>query len=479
MPFLLLGTYSPAMKSLSRVASTPPYAPDCQVVTSDTAQNFASGSTQGGGRKAYIERPKHPLRAYFPTGRADFNLKFKSNTLFIDSLTALLDRYAANGVVIEQVDICGGASPEGMLHMNRALAAKRAVNVRRQIQSLKPLNDTLFHTRDCGIYWEGLEQLVAESDMKHRDEVLEILRTVPEQIFSPTGKWVDGRRHRLEMLHGGRTWHEMSRRFFPELRSCEIVSFKCNPPEYSTGIYTVPNSDEKINTDSDATGRSDTLHAGTDKGNTVNNGSDTPNAGLEVSADSIALDTDNLSQSVPNTGLALFKKSPNKTYFALKTNLLYDAVGLPNLGVEVQRGQWSLTASGLYGWWRNWTRPHINAASGEMALRRWFGRDSKETPFAGHHIGATAQVAAFDLKGTGAEGRYAPWGSWCAGLEYGYALQLCQGLTLDLTAGVGYAEFTLKRYERQDDCDVLLGTRRVSTVAPVKAEVSLIWTLNR
>lgn len=365
--------------------------------------------------------------------------------------------------------------------MNRALAAKRAGNLRRQIQSLKPLNDTLFHTRDCGIFWEGLEQLVAESDMKHRDEVLEILRTVPEQIFSSTGKWVDGRRHRLEMLHGGRTWHEMSRRFFPELRSCEIVSFKCNPPEYSTGIYSIPNSDEIVNTDSYATGKSVNPDAETGKGKTTDNGSETAaGSGAEGAAtDSIVgeFNTQNLSGTA--TGLALFKKSPLKTYYALKTNLLYDAAGLPNLGVEVQKGQWSLTASALYGWWRNWTRPHINAASGEMALRRWFGRDSKETPFAGHHIGATAQMAAFDVKGTGAEGRYAPWGSWCAGLEYGYALQLCQGLTLDLTAGVGYAEFTLKRYERQDDCDVLLGTRRVSTVAPVKAEVSLIWTLNR
>lgn len=358
-----------------------------------------------------------------------------------------------------------------MLHLNRALASKRARSVRREIQKIRSLDDSLFNAGECGIDWDGLEALVEGSDMKHRDEVLEILRTVPEQIFSKSGKWVDGRRHRLEMLRGGRPWNEMRLRFFPLLRSCEIVSFKCLPPEFSTGIYNIPNSIPIDMPDSSLTTIKDN--------DALNLNSESLVGDSALPADSIGQEGNSSTIVVVDSIASRYNKSPFKTYLALKTNLLYDGVGLPNLGFELQRGQWSLSASALYGWWRNWTSPHINAAAGDVAVRRWFGRCSKEVPLAGHHIGAIAQMAAFDLKGTNAVGIYAPWGSWSAGVEYGYSFSIGKSLTLDLSAGAGYAQFTTYSYERQDDCDILLRTNHYRTLAPIKADVSLIWILNR
>ena len=70
--------------------------------------------------------------------------------------------------------------------------------------------------RSLGIDWQGLIELVEVSDMRHRDEVLALLRNTPEWIVR-NGQVVDGRMRRLGMLHGGRPYWYMYEHLFPEL----------------------------------------------------------------------------------------------------------------------------------------------------------------------------------------------------------------------------------------------------------------------
>ena len=95
---------------------------------------------------------------------------------------------------------------------------KTRVHVAAYLRSHLALPDSLVQERSLGIDWQGLIELVEVSDMRHRDEVLALLRNTPEWIVR-NGQVVDGRMRRLGMLHGGRPYWYMYEHLFPELRN--------------------------------------------------------------------------------------------------------------------------------------------------------------------------------------------------------------------------------------------------------------------
>lgn len=72
-----------------------------------------------------------------------------------------------------------------------------------------------------GINWEGLKKLVSASDMSYKDEVLEILHTMPKQVLCNSGI-EDECKQQLKTQHGGQPYKYMYRHFFPELRSANV-----------------------------------------------------------------------------------------------------------------------------------------------------------------------------------------------------------------------------------------------------------------
>lgn len=84
----------------------------------------------------------------------------------------------------------------------------------------------------------------------------------------------------------------------------------------------------------------------------------------------------------------------------LKTNLLYDALLVPNLGVEFYLGRgWSFGGNWMYAWWKS-DRHHNywRIYGGELALRKYFGRRAAEKPLAGHHLGLYGQLFTYDFE---------------------------------------------------------------------------------
>ena len=72
-----------------------------------------------------------------------------------------------------------------------------------------------------------------------------------------------------------------------------------------------------------------------------------------------------------------------KSRVALKTNLLYDVVLVPNAGVEVSLGrQWTVGADGFFTWFSSDSRHRYwQGYGGYLTLRRYFG-----TPVEGQSI---------------------------------------------------------------------------------------------
>ena len=173
-------------------------------------------------------------------------------------------------------------------------------------------------------------------------------------------------------------------------------------------------------------------------------------------------------------------------YWALKTNLLYDVLMVPNIGAELYLGKdWSVGANWMYAWWKNdvshW---YWRIYGGDIHVRKWFGKKAKEKPFAGHHVGIYAQTLTFDFS-TGGRGYMAGepggniWDRACfaGGVEYGYSHPISRRLNLDFTIGIGYLGGTYHEYLPIDDCYVWQFTKKQNWIGPTKAEVSLVWLL--
>lgn len=72
--------------------------------------------------------------------------------------------------------------------------------------------------------------------------------------------------------------------------------------------------------------------------------------------------------------------STKPLYLNVKTNMLYDALLIPNIGLEVDLGKrWSIAANWMYGWWdnapRNW---YWRAYGGDVAIRKWDRKCSRQ-----------------------------------------------------------------------------------------------------
>lgn len=162
---------------------------------------------------------------------------------------------------------------------------------------------------------------------------------------------------------------------------------------------------------------------------------------------------------------------------ALKSNLLYDIALVPNIGIEFYLGHgWSIGVSGMYAGWKNEERHHYwQICSGELDLRRYFGRRAAKSPLSGHHLGLYGQAVAYDFE-TGKTGYQSEF-SYGAGVEYGYSLPLGRCLNFDFGIGVGYLGGEYEKYEPVDGHYVWTETKQRHWFGPTKAEVSFVWII--
>ena len=165
-------------------------------------------------------------------------------------------------------------------------------------------------------------------------------------------------------------------------------------------------------------------------------------------------------------------------HMSLQSNLLYDAILIPNIGAEIYLGaNFSVDANWHYAWWRIDKKHYYwRTYGGDIALRWWFGRNSRVKPLTGHHIGAFGQMITYDFE-FGKNGVLADRWSWTAGLEYGYSLPIAERLNLDFTLGLGYHWGEFYEYKPIDNHYVWQATKHRQYMAPTKFEVSLVWLI--
>jgi len=168
--------------------------------------------------------------------------------------------------------------------------------------------------------------------------------------------------------------------------------------------------------------------------------------------------------------------------FALKTNLLYDALTNINLGFEVRLGSsLTLDVPVNYNPWVFSDNMRINHILIQPELRYWIAE-----PFNGHYFGFHGHFAHYNTgKVTAPFGLWKEWQTnryqgdlFGLGFSYGYQWILSKRWNIETTLGFGYFH---AKYDRFDcpTCGDLTGTALTNNYfGPTKAGISLIYIIN-
>jgi len=165
----------------------------------------------------------------------------------------------------------------------------------------------------------------------------------------------------------------------------------------------------------------------------------------------------------------------------IKTNLLYDATGTFNLGVEFRTGR--RTSLDLSGNWNPFTFSEGRKWKHVLVQPefRWW---TKET-FNGHFFGLHAHYASYNIGRLPngpfseymADHRFEGWAAG-AGVSYGYRWNFSYNWGLEATIGVGYVHLDYDKY-KCGNCGERLGAETKNYFGPTKAGITLIYSFGK
>lgn len=408
---------------------------------------------------AYAASIQDSLRTtiYFRPGYSLLELSYRDNAANMKALTQGIQTIKGNPCVqLQHIRILSAASPEGNSALNKRVAKRRGERLRDYLKETLVLPDSIFTVSSAGEDWQGLAALIAKEKTPWRNKALQIIRHTPEWV-TRNGKVVDGRKRQLQNLDGGKAWKYMLDNHFYTLRTgavvvCEVKTLAAE------------------STPSAAEARLEQAR---------------PGAHTEASSEQARPEPASQSPSSPPFPAIPSQVHPEPqapsvaSYFALKSNLLYDALLIPNLSLEASIGSgWTLGAGGMFAWWsKDAKHRYWRIYGGDLEIRKYFGTLSKSKPLQGHHLGIYGDFLTYDFE-FGAKG-YQSKATYAAGIKYGYSHPIANRLNLDFALGIGYLHSNYKTYVPRDGCYVYQETKKQKWLGPTQAEISLVWLLGK
>lgn len=490
--------------------------------------------------------PADSVKVYFRVGHRQFDPSLGDNRANMQRFVAQVREANAAGD-IENIVVRAYASPDGMNRANQRLSVSRCQVIADYIATHTGVNPEIIKTYPGGIAWDELRQLVAANpDVPSQEKIIDILDNTPVWVFNSDGKIIDSRKKQLMDFGQGIPYRWMLTNLFPELRNAVavllFVTTKSGNAAQSarngdstqaaqagksgddanakasgqsgqsnltdpTGLLgqsadqsakaaqSAKNGESARNADSTQAGDSAKNSYAANAAEDANAGK-SANAAEEADAKAIGLTgqsdpTGINNPSDPSALAAQHRQSGSKPfYFAVKTNMLFDALLVPNIGAEFYLGKnLSLYGEWMHAWWSyNNRHRYYRIYGGDLGLRWWFGKKANHKPLTGHHIGAYAGAFTFDME-FGNRGYMGglPGGNLfdrCfinAGLEYGYSLPVSRHLNIDFSIGFGYISGKYMEYipDGFEHGYLWQQTKRFGWFGPTKAEVSLVWLLGR
>ena len=402
---------------------------------------------------AYAASIQDSLRTtiYFRPGYSLLELSYRDNAANMKALTQGIQTIKGNPCVqLQHIRILSAASPEGNSALNKRVAKRRGERLRDYLKETLVLPDSIFTVSSAGEDWQGLASLIAKEKTPWRNKALQIIRHTPEWV-TRNGKVVDGRKRQLQNLDGGKAWKYMLDNHFYTLRTGAVVVCEIK----TLAAESTPSAAEAR------------LEQARPESASQQSASQSPSSPPFPAIPS---------QVHPSSES---QAPPVASYFALKSNLLYDALLVPNLSLEASIGSgWTLGAGGMLAWWsKDAKHRYWRIYGGDLEIRKYFGTLSKSKPLQGHHLGIYGEFLTYDFE-FGAKG-YQSKATYAAGIKYGYSHPIANRLNLDFALGIGYLHSNYKTYVPRDGCYVYQETKKRKWLGPTQAEISLVWLLGK
>ena len=405
---------------------------------------------------AYAASIQDSLRTtiYFRPGYSLLELSYRDNAANMKALTQGIQTIKGNPCVqLQHIRILSAASPEGNSALNKRVAKRRGERLRDYLKETLVLPDSIFTVSSAGEDWQGLAALIAKEKTPWRNKALQIIRHTPEWV-TRNGKVVDGRKRQLQNLDGGKAWKYMLDNHFYTLRTgavvvCEVKTLAAESTPSAAEARLEQARQEQARPES----------------------ASQQSASQSPSSPPFP--------AIPSQVHPEQEPPPAASYFALKSNLLYDALLIPNLSLEASIGSgWTLGAGGMFAWWsKDAKHRYWRIYGGDLEIRKYFGTLSKSKPLQGHHLGIYGDFLTYDFE-FGAKG-YQSKATYAAGIKYGYSHPIANRLNLDFALGIGYLHSNYKTYVPRDGCYVYQETKKRKWLGPTQAEISLVWLLGK
>ncbi|MDE6324217.1 MAG: DUF3575 domain-containing protein [Paramuribaculum sp.] len=382
------------------------------------------------------------VTVFFPVSETGIYENYMDNRTRLDSFARNLDSLGLNPCnKLHKIEVWATASPEGSYMFNRNLSDGRAKSMISWLADRLSFPDSIATISNTVRNWTGLRSAVsADSLIPDRNTVIDLLA---EYLSARHDTSVASNRllHSLRTIDNGLPYRYMLADIFPSLREATIrVTYdrvSCHLPRMAGRIAHAPPS----------------------------------------FSDTGSLADGSSFRTPPST-------PPHNAKWALRTNLLYDALAVPDIGAELYLGRnISLQCEWMYAWWSHRVRNFFwRIYGGDIGLRWWFGKTARRQHLSGHHIGIYAQTLIWDFElgrrgYMGGQPGAAIWdrANYGCGIEYGYSMPLAKHFNIDFCIGIGYIGGVCREYLPQCGHYVWQSTKNLNYIGPTKTEISLVY----
>lgn len=175
-----------------------PYTPRFVYVRPDASAVVKERSVSG---EAYV---------VFRSGKSAVEPDYRNNEAELQKIRATIDSVRMDpDITITQITLRGYSSPDGKYATNERLSNERTDAIQAYVSGLYPLPVELYSSESVAENWDGLRALVAASELRNRDKILEI---IDDASLDP-----DKKEARIKSRYA-RDWRTMTNDMFPLLR---------------------------------------------------------------------------------------------------------------------------------------------------------------------------------------------------------------------------------------------------------------------
>lgn len=434
--------------------------------------------------QSFGNTPADSVKVYFRAGYSRFDPSFDNNRKAMESFINIVkEKHEADE--IDSIVVRGYSSPEGVSVSNERLSLLRCRNIADLIVKDADINPQLIRMVPEGVAWKELRRIVADDpEVPSREKILYILDNVPLWIRNAKGAITDGRKKRLMELDRGETFRWLYANVFPQLRNAVAIALYFKPGNPDSEYITEKSLQSETTILEDIP---DIPHLTETSEKSVMH--DLPDL-YETSEMSYPSNSGEQErhQNFESVHHSKIKRQPLPFAMGIKSNLLYDALLVPNIGAEFRLGRHlSIYGEWMYAWWdRNARHRYWRVYGGDIGLRWWFGGKSQVRALSGHHLGLYGGILTFDFElgdngYMGGKPGGTLWDRWImnSGIEYGYSLPVGRRLNIDFSIGIGYLGGHYIKYYPFDNDYYYDKEYRMRYFGPTKAEISLVWIIGR